>query len=372
MKSLTVLFKSLRQFGLGTTLRKVWNRLKIEVKRSRTLDTRSIATWKSLKGAYKGQRAFLIGNGPSLNQIPLYLLDGEYVMCFNRFNLMFERLPWRPSFYMCVDSLVAEDMSDEINKIVPEVEIAFFPDIHVDGTDFRKFIIDQSNIQWLFPSFKGFYFDLPKVGLGGTVAFPGLQVLTYLGFSEIFIIGVDMNYQVHENVNYLQADKNDIESKGNDDPNHFDPRYFGTNRKYHQPDQGVIDNIMASFDRAANAISTYSPTIVKNAGANSRVESFEKVPFVSLFQHYKEEQKFALFQKPYADVIRFDNFEQMMGKVQIIRNDDDLKQSADCFLCPLELGLSRIKELVFNYIPYGPYKNHLFFISRNKLNLSHL
>lgn len=111
------------------------------------------ARWRTIRDSYKGQRAFLIGNGPSLNRTPLHLLKGEVTLCFNRFDLMFERLGWRPTMYMCYDDRVAEDTASRINQIVPLVRFAFFPDIYPSGVDFRRFIEDAPNIFWL--SLKG-------------------------------------------------------------------------------------------------------------------------------------------------------------------------------------------------------------------------
>ena len=46
----------------------------------------------SLKGKYKGERVFIIGNGPSLNKTPLDKLDGEFTFAMNRFYLMYDQL----------------------------------------------------------------------------------------------------------------------------------------------------------------------------------------------------------------------------------------------------------------------------------------
>src|ERR1700755_2894836 len=87
--------------GVGSAVKKAIKNSSIRVKRKLTLNKRSAENWKNLKGAYAGKRVFLVGNGPSLNKTPLHLLANEYTMCFNRFNIMFERLGWIPTFYMC-------------------------------------------------------------------------------------------------------------------------------------------------------------------------------------------------------------------------------------------------------------------------------
>ena len=43
-----------------------------------------------LAGAYEGERLFLIGNGPSLEETPLEALESEYTMAMNRIDLIYE------------------------------------------------------------------------------------------------------------------------------------------------------------------------------------------------------------------------------------------------------------------------------------------
>jgi hypothetical protein len=351
--------------GFSSAVKKTIKNSSIRVKRKLTENKRSAENWKQLKGKFAGKRVFLVGNGPSLNKTPLYLLQNEYTMCFNRFNVMFERLGWTPKFYMCADPLVANDMADEINQIVPQVEIAFFPDIHTHGLDFRTFINDKENVQWMSPDFKGFYFDLPKVALGGTVAYPALQVLTYLGFSELYLIGVDMNYQIHKTVKEIQG--TDVASTKDDDPNHFDPRYFGKNRKYHQPVQAIMDNMLGSLDYAAQQIKANSNTNVVNAGIGSMVESFPKIDFNSLF-NYTDQEAFELLSKPFVEYLPVKNYEELLEKVPLIKSKEEIPAGADYFILEQELGVNVIKELIFDYIPFGPYKGVYLFISRKVLN----
>lgn len=357
--------KNLKEGGVKVTAKKAVKYIRIRLTRKITLNQRSLQNWKTLKGQYAGKRAFLLGNGPSLNKTQLYLLENEHTMCFNRFNIMFERLSWKPTFYMNIDPLVAQDMAAEVNEITPQVKLAFFPDIHTNGLDFRTFIDDRENVQWMFPQYKDFYFDLPNVALGGSVAYPALQVLTYLGFSEIYLIGVDMNYQIHKTVTDIKD--TDVASTQDDDPNHFDPRYFGTGRKYHQPVKKIVDNIMGSFEFAADKIKANTTTRVLNAGIGSKVECFEKVNFADLFS-YTDEEEFALFSKAFADQVPFKTYKEMQAQVPVIAGKGDIKDTMPYFLVDFELGHSIIKELVFTHIVYGPYKNNYLFIKR-KINL---
>jgi len=56
----------------------------------------------ALKDSHKGERCFLIGNGPSLRQTDLTLLKNEFTFGFNRIFLAAEELnftPFLPGFH---------------------------------------------------------------------------------------------------------------------------------------------------------------------------------------------------------------------------------------------------------------------------------
>jgi len=51
------------------------------------------------KRAYKGERLFLLGNGPSLNNTPLEMLSGEHTFAMNNISTIYGTTSWRPSLY---------------------------------------------------------------------------------------------------------------------------------------------------------------------------------------------------------------------------------------------------------------------------------
>src|SRR5512138_556180 len=68
----------------------------------------SIAQLGEWKDTCRGQRAFIIGNGPSLNRTDLSKLRHEYTFGLNRIFLMFPQLGFRTSFLVSVNDLVIE------------------------------------------------------------------------------------------------------------------------------------------------------------------------------------------------------------------------------------------------------------------------
>ena len=57
--------------------------------------------------------------------------------------------------------------------------------------------------------------------MGGTTIYEGIQILKYLGFNKIVLVGVDMNYKIHSTAKKLSEYGSEIISSKDDDPNHL-------------------------------------------------------------------------------------------------------------------------------------------------------
>ena len=189
------IYKTFKQYGLRVVVLRSWNYAIFKVKRLITpRDIESDNRLAAIKGKYVGKRIFILGNGPSLNQMPLYLLRGEYTMCFNRFPLMYERVNWKPNFYAVTDDLLLKDMSEEINKTTKEVDYSFFPDLHPSNLNVKNVINQRDNVLWLHVDKPEFSDHLPACGINKTVVNAGIQVAAWMGFNEIYLLGVDMTF----------------------------------------------------------------------------------------------------------------------------------------------------------------------------------
>ena len=81
-----------------------------------------------LHDKFRGERIFVMGNGPSLNKMDLSLLEGDNVFALNRCSLLFDRIKWRPKFYCAFDLTVIPDNLDEFNDL--KIEYKFFSTKH--------------------------------------------------------------------------------------------------------------------------------------------------------------------------------------------------------------------------------------------------
>lgn len=211
---------------------------------------------RQLHNRYLDESIFIVGNGPSLNRVKMERLGNYYTFAANRIYLMFDRTSWRPDFYTALDWRVTPDNYAEINRL--RDMLFFFPH------RFRGLLREGPDVFWyesLSPGrnvFERFEQDVTNgVRGGGTVLVAALQIAWYLGFRRYFLIGVDASYSIPPSVIQSGGDQFgtgiqiNLESRANDDRNHFDPRYFGAGAKWHDPN---VDEMKRGFEAARRAI----------------------------------------------------------------------------------------------------------------------
>jgi hypothetical protein len=111
-----------------------------------------------------------------------------------------------------------------------------------------------------------------------TVAITMLQLAAYMGFSELILIGCDTSYAVSDTVR-RGGDGVELTSAKDDDPNHFDPRYFGRNRKWHDPQPDMMIRHYQFAKEALDAIGVK----VYNATVGGKLEVFSRRRFEDFF-----------------------------------------------------------------------------------------
>ena len=78
---------------------------------------------KSYKDKHKGERCFLVGNGPSLTSSDLDLIKDEKTIGCNMVYKIFDQTKWRPTYHCLIDVMFAKNLSEEIAE---HVEAPFF------------------------------------------------------------------------------------------------------------------------------------------------------------------------------------------------------------------------------------------------------
>jgi len=327
------------------------------VKLKRLSGKNEFGDWLNLKNKYSGERLFVLGNGPSLNKTPLHLLKGEYTMCFNRINLLFERISWLPDFYVMTDDLLIQDMHQELNsEILDKVGLGFFPDLHPSNVSFKDRIGNRDNVYYLKTDKPEFSKDLPNCGINKTVVNAGLQIGAYLGFKEIYLLGVDMTFADRS---VKKENSRDWEAKDDDDINHFDPRYFGKGRKYHNP---TVHEMMEQFKKGKQFFEGLGVNVY-NAGIGGKLQVFERVDFTRLFDVTPEQELNKLLSGIEGINVK-GTLKETFPNALLVESDKDWDDSKRELICNSEIGLRNISGKIHDFIPLGPYQNKYVFLSR--------
>lgn len=231
----------------------------------------------NLKDKHKGERCFIIGNGPSLNLIDLTKLKDEYTFGVNAIYTNFDKMGFLPTYYFVEDTFVAEDRKDEINSFRGSQK--FF------GNYLRYCLNPDVDVHWInakprYDNYKGFpHFSkniLREAWSGGTVTFYNFQLAYYLGFKEVYMVGFDHSYRIPEDV---KIEGKEILSLG-DDVNHFSKDYFGKGKRWHDP---MVERMELSYVKAKSCFEADGRKIY-NATAGGHLEVFDRVEYNSLFE----------------------------------------------------------------------------------------
>ncbi len=177
---------------------------------------------KSYKDRCKGEKCFILGNGPSLNETDLSQLKGCITFGLNKIYLIFDKQEIDITYHVSVNSIVIEQSWKEFAKLGCPSFLSYL--------QARKCVVDNKNFNYL-------YYGLPftfreditwPLHEGHTVTYVAMQIAYYMGFKEVYLVGVDHNFK-------CQGDPNERQHLRGQDPNHFDPDYFA-DKEWHLPD----------------------------------------------------------------------------------------------------------------------------------------
>ncbi len=230
----------------------------------------SIQRLAVLKDIHKGKRCFIIGNGPSLKNTDVSMLKDEYTFGMNRIYLAFPDWGFKTSYLVSVNDLVNEQCYQDFQALdIPK----FF------SWRSRNLLYPQGQpdkyTHFLFTTYTGPKFAQDATGRlweGATVTYACLQLAFHMGFDEVILIGVDHSFASKGKPNTT------VVSDG-DDPNHFDPGYFGRGFRWQLPD---LDTSEQGYWMARSAFESAGRTVL-DATIGGQLTVFPKVDYDSLF-----------------------------------------------------------------------------------------
>jgi hypothetical protein len=145
---------------------------------------------KKLVGIHRGQRCFVIGNGPSINEMDLDKLKKEVTIGCNRIYLSERVTPW---YYCLEDEVLMSNIYLELESWQANNTIKFIP---VSLKKYTKNINNVYLINFAYDDYHGvkpeFTDKFTKISYWGcTVTYLMLQIAYFLGCNPIYLIGID-------------------------------------------------------------------------------------------------------------------------------------------------------------------------------------
>lgn len=158
---------------------------------------------KAFKNIHYGERCFVIGNGPSLTPNDLNLICREKSFAANKIYNIFPYTKWRPNYYLCMDYMsIVEEISFEADKFEADtIFINWQQNKRINNLD--NCIYCNFNPRYVinFWDDKKIMFseDCSKfIDNARTVTYSSLQLAVYMGFTEIYLLGIDFCYPFYK------------------------------------------------------------------------------------------------------------------------------------------------------------------------------
>lgn len=221
---------------------------------------------EQFKDIHQGKRCFIVATGPSLRMEDLDILHKNKEICFSMNGIFaaFDHTKWRPDYYVVADLKVVQQWK---KKIFGESIKAKFIAVGAELQPAQRDTLQNENIyKWYeFREYANegtlhFSEDFARgTSNGWTVTYTILQLAVYMGFSEIYLLGVNCNY-----------------TKG------VENNYF-----YEEEEKDMMDRNEEGMVLAYQAAEKYAKSHgvkICNATRGGMLEVFERVDFDSLFQ----------------------------------------------------------------------------------------
>ncbi len=229
---------------------------------------------QKLKDIHKGERCFIVANGPSLTSNDLDMLSKQNVITFamNRIYKIFPQTEWRPTYYVCEDINIFHESMDDINKI--PAKLKFVPVNHhwYNDVDIENAVYFWANYNRKKDYPNSFSPDISKqMDSMGTVTFTCMNIAAYMGFTEIYLLGVDHNYTVTIN----EEGETVVDKNAKD--------YFCDN--YDADIKDIVVHDMGQNTRAYRKAKAYcdeNGINIYNATRGGKLEVFPRVDFDSI------------------------------------------------------------------------------------------
>lgn len=260
---------SIKETGIYQGVRKIYFGLRqapYNIKKAK--DTASL---KKFKDIHKGETCFVIGNGPSMTIEDLDKICELGIKSFacNKIFMVFDETKWRPDYYFVSDGKIVNDIDFETTGL--EKKHMFFPRKFKNDVGFGNY---YEFLEHDWKTHGDFSTDAHKgIYQCETIIAEAIQMAYYMGFSKVYIVGVDFNYNM-QNVNQ------EAKTFENGENNYFIKDYAQKGQVLNLPDQ--YSNILG-FQAAREGFEENGREIY-NATRGGKLEVFVRKDLDEVFR----------------------------------------------------------------------------------------
>ena len=160
------------------------------------------AAWRN---QYEGQRCFILGNGPSLKELDLSRLRNEHTFVVNKFAYHPDAHSLDPSFYLAIDwklgaGIWGNEFLEKLEASATNATCFLTPENATYCNDRGLLKSLKRNVimpSLRFTSDRGSIEDVCDItscfASGDNVTKAAIGIALYMGFKEIYLIGIDGN-----------------------------------------------------------------------------------------------------------------------------------------------------------------------------------
>ena len=222
-----------------------------------------------LRDRHRGQRGWIIGNGPSVRLEDLAAIpEGDVKFCFNRFYLSYDQHPLREDYVVSADTLMIADFGQDMIERSTGLPLFCLARAAIPRLEGAHVVLSP------FDGYLPLFSMNPAsfVGVGGSSVCVALQMAHYMGLRDVVLYGLDYSFSMK-----LHRDPRFPFPVSFDDGNHFITSYRSA-KPWCPP---TWRDISAGFLNARVAFETTGGR-VRNATRGGRLETFERADFDEL------------------------------------------------------------------------------------------
>ena len=237
----------------------------------------------AVEGRHHGEKAVVIGMGPSLKTSDLERFDGYTTFACNKIYLAFEDTDWKPDYYGICDELVAKNNKDAIMAA------------DFDGVEmFHAKVVKPFFQAEIDCAYYGYADDLQTwdgkspcslssrlcgsvKGGGYSILLDQVQLAYAMGFAEVYVVGADFSFLLSKASRESSRSGQVLESEG--EINHFHKDYRKPGETWTVP---RMEEQRHAFDYCGRAFEADGRKLI-NASRVSKLDVLERVPFDDLF-----------------------------------------------------------------------------------------